>query len=172
MNNKIFIVEGKSDEVKLKSIFKNIKIFKTNGFDLNYEKIETIKKLQNMNDIYIFTDPDYIGRKIRNKLNQILNYKCYNIYLKNSIIKKGKNGVAEASIEDIKKAFNNKIKFDKNNINSIEWSDYLKLSLNKKEKRIKLCKKLNIEYANHKKLYKMINYLHLKIIDLKGIING
>lgn len=171
MNNKIFIVEGKSDEIKIKSIFPNINVFKTNGLNLTKIKIETIKKLSATNEIYIFTDPDYIGKKIRTNLNIILNYNCYNIYLINTIIKKGKNGVAEASAFDIKQAFKNKVKLNNNKDLSISLKDYLKLKIDSKAKRIKICKKLNIEYVNNKQLYKFFNYLNLNYETIKGIIN-
>ncbi len=166
--NNIFIVEGKADSVKLKSIFSDIKTIETNGLRIKKEIINTILKLKEENIIYIFTDPDYAGFKIRNRLNKILNNDCINIYLKNNN-KNRKNGLAEANVNDIKTAIkNSQIQFNINaNKQKLTFEEYLNLNLNSKNKRKYLADKLNISYFNHKNFYKILNYLNITYEEVK-----
>lgn len=70
--DKIIIVEGKYDKIKLSSVV-DAHIITTDGFSLfnNKEKCALIRKLSKNNGIVILTDSDGAGFVIRNKL------KCY-----------------------------------------------------------------------------------------------
>ena len=106
----IIIVEGKTDTHKLKSIFPNVLTFETGGNQISIKTINTIKLLSTTNNIYIFTDPDFTGKKIRSKISNVLNNNCYQIYISRDKSKK-KNGVAEASKEEIINSFKDAVKF-------------------------------------------------------------
>ncbi len=168
--NALIIVEGKSDIQKLKSIYPSINTFATSGNHISKEKITTIQRLAETNTIYIFTDPDYAGRKIRNKIAKALNDNCFHIYLINSQIKKKKNGLAEASIEDIKESFKNYFQKNKSDISKISYAEYLNLELNTKKIRKFVCNELKIEYYNHKQLYKMLVNLNIDAEKIRKIL--
>jgi len=71
-NQKVLIVEGKTDAQRIRSILlEDIEIVCTRG-TLSYNQIEQdIVPLQN-DDVYILTDADEPGMKLRNQLKQEL----------------------------------------------------------------------------------------------------
>lgn len=167
--SEVVIVEGKTDTAKLKSIF-NVSTIETNGLSLSNKKINEIISISKKRGIILFLDPDLPGEKIRKKLMESLP-EAKQCFIEKSDIKKGKKiGVAEASVESIIKAFENVTKFNKEN-KSIEWNDYIDLDLNSKDKRIFLCRKLNISYCNHKQLYKRLNMLNITYAEVLNILN-
>lgn len=68
--DRLIIVEGKYDKIKLESIVDGL-IITTDGFGIfkDKEKIEFIKKMAESNGILILTDSDGAGFKIRNYIN-------------------------------------------------------------------------------------------------------
>ncbi len=170
LKNIIFIVEGKNDINKLKNIYPDIEVIQTGGIRINKNIISTIQLLSLKNDLYIFTDPDYAGKKIRNKLATILNNNCKHIYIQNKKENHKKFGVAEASDDDIKYAINKVFAskdFNNKKINYFSFDEYLKLNLDNKKIRKYIADELKISYFNHKQFYKILNYLN---IDLKQLI--
>ena len=166
----VVVVEGKTDTSKLKSIF-NVDTIETNGLSFNQKKIKEIISISKRKGIILFLDPDGPGEKIRKKIMEFLP-EAKQCFIEKKDIKKGKKiGVAEATVESIIKAFQNITKFSKNN-SSISWSDYLDLNLDSKEKRIFVCKKLNISYCNHKQLFKRLNMLNLNLKEVQEILNS
>ncbi|MFD0678222.1 MULTISPECIES: toprim domain-containing protein [unclassified Paenibacillus] len=61
----VIIVEGKNDKSRLRRLLSNdVDILCTYG-SLNTEKLEALKKKADHNDVYLFTDNDSSGKKIR-----------------------------------------------------------------------------------------------------------
>lgn len=168
----IVVVEGKSDTQKLQKLF-NVQTIETNGSALTEKTINLIKAANNKNGVILFLDPDYQGKKIRNKIAQFLeNFKeCYiskNDMQQNS----NKIGIAEANDEAIIKAFRNYICKTKINQKTIEWFDYLEFNLNTKAKRLAISNYLGIDYFNHKQLFNQLNLMGITKKDLGKIIHG
>ncbi len=162
-----FVVEGKSDSAKLKSIFPKCTTIETNGSAISNQTINLIKKVSINNNVIVFTDPDLAGKKIRQIiLKEVPNLKHAFIDKKNAI-KNNKLGVAEASRENILKAIDSLVEFKNINNFSISWKKYVSLGYIGKTdsalKRKSLCKKLNIPYANSKTLFKWINMIGYKL---------
>lgn len=167
----IVVVEGKSDTQKLQKLF-NVQTIETNGSALTEKTINLIKAANNKNGVILFLDPDYQGKKIRNKIAQFLeNFKeCYiskNDMQQNS----NKIGIAEANDEAIIKAFRNYICKTKINQKTIEWFDYLEFNLNTKAKRLAISNYLGIGYFNHKQLFNQLNLMGITKKDLGKIIH-
>lgn len=81
--DRIIIVEGKYDKIKLSSLIKAT-VIETGGFELfkNEEKQELIRRLGEKNGVAILTDSDASGFKIRGFLNGILpKDKIINLYI-------------------------------------------------------------------------------------------
>lgn len=163
------VVEGKTDAAKLKNIFPNIETIITNGSALTKETISLIAQVAKTNEVVIFTDPDGPGKKIRQTIiENVPNVK--NVFIEKANATDGKKvGVAQASNNDILMAFENVKEFVKEN-KSITWEEFVSLGLNglgdSKQKRIHLCKSLNIEYANAKTLFKWLNMMNKTKGDL------
>lgn len=167
----IVVVEGKSDTQKLQKLF-HVKTIETNGSALTEQTINLIKAANAKNGVILFLDPDYQGKKIRNKIAQFLeNFKeCY--ISKNDMQKLStKIGIAEANDLAIINAFKNYISKTKSNQQTIAWIDYLEFNLNTKQKRLAISNYLGIDYFNHKQLFNQLNLIGITKKDLERIIN-
>lgn len=115
--DKVIIVEGKYDKIKLSSII-DAHIITTDGFSLfnNKEKQSLIRKLAEKHGIVILTDSDGAGFVIRNKLKGYLDKdsEIINIYApqilgkearKNKASKEGFLGVEGVEAETIRSLF-------------------------------------------------------------------
>ena len=115
--DRIIIVEGKYDKIKLSSVV-DAHIITTDGFSLfnNKEKCALIRKLSKKNGIVILTDSDGAGFVIRNKLKGYLDNdsEIINLYApqivgkesrKNKASKQGLLGVEGIESETIRSLF-------------------------------------------------------------------
>lgn len=66
----VIIVEGKDDRAAVLAALK-CEIITTSGFGLNDKIIKNIKSAHEKMGIIIFTDPDFAGEKIRERLNKL-----------------------------------------------------------------------------------------------------
>lgn len=115
--NRIIIVEGKYDKIKLSSMIDGI-IIETEGFGIfkDKDKQKLIRKLAESKGIVILTDSDSAGFVIRNFITSIVPKEYItNVYIpdiygkekrKESASKEGKLGVEGVSVEILKDAFN------------------------------------------------------------------
>ncbi|AKX34711.1 ribonuclease M5 [Spiroplasma litorale] len=169
----VVVVEGFSDTIKLKKVFgnDNIDTIETNGLALTNQKLNLIAELNKTRGVIIFTDPDGPGLKIRDIINTYLDFNCFNAFINKKMIKnKKKVGIAEAEDEDIKKALIELIKFD-NRAKSITWEEYVNNNFYLKDNRNKITKYYNWDKSiNNKRLFKWLNYLNLKVDEVKKII--
>lgn len=165
----VFVVEGRSDEQKLKSIY-DCEVIITHGYHISRETIELIKAAAKEKEVILFLDPDRAGNLIRNRLNkEIKNAK--NVYIARDKARKSlKYGVEFAKVEDIKEALKYQISFE-TNYNCLDYQQFLSLNIvGNKKLRLYICEKLHITYANNKTLYKILNYLNIDYQRLKEII--
>lgn len=165
------VVEGKTDTQKLQKLF-YVKTIETNGSALTDRTINLIKAANAKNGVILFLDPDYQGKKIRNKIAQFLDSfkECY--ISKNDMQKSSsKIGIAEANDLAIINAFKKYISKTKSNEQSMQWTDYLKFNLNTKQKRLVVSNYLGIDYFNHKQLFNQLNLMGITKKDLERIIN-
>ncbi len=138
------VVEGKSDLNKIKSLF-DVDVITTNGSDINKEKINLIKKINENNGVILFLDPD------------------------DMVIGSKKIGIAEATDKSIIEALNKVIEFDQCK-SSLSLNEFNSLQIDNKEKRIKICNSLNISYCNGKQLFKRLNMMGIKKLELENIL--
>lgn len=116
--DKIIVVEGKYDRIKLSSIIDGV-IIETDGFGIfkNKEKQRLLRKLAEKKGLLILTDSDSAGFIIRNFITSIVpNEYITNAYIpdvfgkekrKETASKEGKLGVEGVSVEIIMKALEN-----------------------------------------------------------------
>ena len=156
--NGIIVVEGKSD-VELLSSYIDAEFVITNGSAISDE---TITYLKNSNrDIYVLTDPDFPGKKIRDELSSnIANLKHVFIKKENSI-KHGKVGVAEGDINEILEAIENAYEEKEIRIGNLTMSDLSEMGLtgsdDSRVKRDLICDKLHLGFCNAKTFLKRLN---------------
>ena len=172
--DKIIIVEGKYDKIKLSSVI-SANIIETNGFELfkNKEKIELLKRLGAKNGVIILTDSDAAGFKIRGFLNGILPAEqITNLYIpdifgkerrKTAPAKEGKLGVEGMDNELLLKLFE-PLKNGKKK-NSLAQGDLYRLGLsggeNSAERRRTVLKELGLpERLSSKRMCEIIGALY------------
>ena len=167
----IIVVEGKSD-VSFLSSFINAEFVTTNGSEISKETIDYLKESIKNKDIYVLTDPDSPGERIRKILNENISGLKHCFINKENSIKKGKVGVAESTKEEILNALSNAVSVNDNNIGSLTLNDLVTIGLcgdkDSEEKRNKVAKDLNLGHCNAKTFLKRLNYRGISIEELKS----
>ena len=177
--DKIIVVEGKYDRIKLSSIIDGV-IIETDGFGIfkNKEKQRLLRKLAEKKGLLILTDSDSAGFIIRNFITSIVpNEYITNAYIpdifgkekrKESASKEGKLGVEGVSSEVIVKALENvgvgcvyTEKKDRKIVTNIDlYDDGLNGTTDSKINRLKLLKYLDLpQRLSTKGLVEIINTL-------------
>lgn len=167
----LIVVEGKHDKARLDKLF-DCDVLITGGLSLTKQDIEIIKQAAEKQGVIIMTDPDFPGKKIRDRITaEVPNAKHVFIDKKDAI---GKRNVGIEYVEDalIINAIENAVTFAEAK-NSIEWSEYLQLGLiNNKEKRDCLTAELRLGQCNNKKLFHYLNMLGYSYMDIKRTLEN
>lgn len=162
----IIIVEGRDDITALKRVV-DAHIIALNGFSaLSKKTINKIVNLAKDNELILFTDPDYAGKKIRDTLKKYIpNIKHAFISRKDAT--KNKNiGVENANDKTILEALQNLVtKKNEDNGYTFTVQDLLKNNLclgeNAKKRRMELGDNLKIGYYNSKQLLNALNSFNI-----------
>lgn len=169
--NGIIVVEGKSD-VAFLSTFIDAEFVTTNGSEISSKTIEYLQKSVGNHNIFVLTDPDSPGKRIRDVLDQNIPNLKHCFVSKENSIKKDKVGVAESTKEEVLKALSNAIETNPSKISEITMSDLMNLGLigqeNSLEKREKVSNKFHLGFCNAKTFLKRINYSGLSLEDIKN----
>ena len=171
--NGIIVVEGKSD-VAFLSTFIDAEFVTTNGSEISSKTIEYLRKSAGNRDVFVLTDPDSPGKRIRDVLDQNIENLKHCFVSKEHSIKKNKVGVAESTKEEVLLALNNCLESKSNKVSNITSSDLVKLGLLGEEesakKREVVCKKFHLGFCNGKTFLKRVNYSALTIEDIKSCL--
>lgn len=168
------IVEGKNDAVRLKGMM-DVNIITTDGTHLSKDKISLIKEAQQKCGVIIFTDPDYPGYMIRERINTSIPG-CKNAFITSDKARyKGKVGIEHATKEEITNALANLVTYHVSE-SKISYENLRSLGLigNKESNKLRLCvsKHLNLGYCNGKTLLKRLNMLDINYEKLALILQG
>lgn len=168
--NGIIVVEGTND-ISFLSSYIDAEYVELNGLELR--NIKYLKAVSKEKTIYLLTDPDEEGLRIREKVKkQIPSAVDIEIDIK-ECTKNVKNGIAEANIEEIYRVFSKIFAEKKENTKISLYRDVfnkIQISKDKKLLRNKICDSLGIEYCNQKTFEKRIMSLEIDIEELNKII--
>ena len=116
----LIVVEGKNDAHAIRQALGDVDIIWTEGFGLTEEKLELISEMAKRRGAIICTDPDFVGRQIRDRIStRVPNAKHVFISRQVAVNKKGNDiGIENVSSENIKKAFKKVLAESPLNINS------------------------------------------------------
>ena len=162
----VIVVEGKHDCAHVSSFVDSLFVV-SNGYDVPLKELDFLKNLPSNKKVIVLTDSDQAGEQIRLKINECLPnstnvrvdiLKCH---------KKGKSGVAECEKEEIINVLNEHFVESKPSIGSLSISDLNSIGLNNKDKREYISKKFHLGICNTKTLLKRINFLGIRLNDLK-----
>ena len=170
----VIVVEGKTDVQRLQNLIDADYVI-CNGSGIEQSTIDLIKELSKVRKVIIFTDPDFPGTQIRNKISaQVQN--IYHAFVDKDKASNGKKlGIAECDKDEILRALSCYIYQPEETNNLISMQDFILLGLsgNNESKilREKISKKLNLGYGNAKAILKRINMLNISLDQLKELVN-
>lgn len=169
----IIVVEGKSDVAFLNE-FLDAEFVITNGSEISKETIDYLKKVSVNRHIFVLTDPDSPGKRIRDVLDQNIKNLCHCFVRKEQSIKHGKVGVAESNKEEILSALENYFEVKENKKGSLTMSDLYALKLvgepDSFERRKIISEKLHLGFCNAKTFLKRLNNNVITIEELKELL--
>lgn len=160
MIKEVIVVEGKDDVTAVKAAL-DAEVITTNGFHYGKGLIETLKKLEKRRGLIIFTDPDYVGEKIRRDIaSQIRG--CKHAFLpQDKSTRDNDIGIENAKPEDIRQAIEKAkpINIEVEKIYTKEDMVYFGLEggTGSRERRDKLGHDLGVGYGNAKQFLNKLN---------------
>lgn len=158
----VIVVEGTMDIVAVKRAFNNtVDCIATHGLGLDEEFLERLSSINDRQGIIVLTDPDYAGKRIRQKIREYIPSAKHAYITRSQGTKYADIGVENASDESIISA----IKKARPEIVELEdrfsYADIVDNGLtglsNSRKKREALCDYLHIEYSNAKQLVTRLN---------------
>jgi ribonuclease M5 len=171
--NGIIVVEGTTD-VSFLSQFLDAEFIITNGSAISQETIDYLAKSSGNRDIFVLTDPDSPGKKIRDILDSNIPNLKHCFVSKEKSIKNGKVGVAESTKEEVLEALEKYVQTKQLNVGIITHSDLVNLGLegsdDSSSKRKIVIDKLHLGQCNAKTFLKRLNYSGITIEELKNIL--
>ena len=170
----VLVVEGVSDMNRLINIIDADYVI-CNGSAVSQETILYIQELSKTRDIIIFTDPDYPGLQIRNKIAQAVP-NAHHAYIDRKKASNGKKlGVAECEEQELKRALKDFVTYNVNYTPSLTMEDFIALGLNgsstSKQKRQLLEEHFHIGYGNAKTTLKRLNMLGITKEKIKEVLS-
>ena len=169
----VVVVEGKSD-VAFLSNFIDAEFVTTNGSEISKETISYLKTISKSKDIYVLTDPDYPGERIRHVLDENIPNLKHCFVKKENSIKHGKVGVAESTKEEVVRALKNAITTNSHKVGNLTMNDLVDLGLSGQEdssiKRDIIISKLSLGYCNAKTFLKRLNYCDINKDELRKML--
>ena len=171
--NGIVVVEGKTD-VAFLSTFIDAEFVTTNGSEIPVETIDYLRKSSENRGVFVLTDPDSPGKRIRDILDQNIPNLKHCFVSKEASIKNHKVGVAESTKEEVLKALDSNVETNSLKVSNITSSDLVKLGLigevDSAQKRSVISEKYHLGYGNAKTFLKRVNYSGLTLEDLKNCL--
>ncbi|MBF4693271.1 ribonuclease M5 [Fusibacter ferrireducens] len=156
----VIVVEGKDDESAVKRAV-DCEIIITHGFGIREETFKRIERASQTKGVIIFTDPDYAGEQIRNRIEKRVKG-CKHAFLdRQEATKKGDVGIENASPSAIREALSKVRTLEIKAVNEFMRSDLVLADLigNDKaaDRRAFMGKILGIGYCNAKQFLNRLN---------------
>ena len=164
----VIVVEGKSD-VSYLSSFIDSQFFITNGYEFNFQKLDFLKRVSEVNKVIVFTDNDKAGETIENKLKSNIN--SVFVVKSEKITRKSckKSGVAETDKQEILRVLKPFISNaeQKGQKRTYNLTNIVSLSSNPKETREIIINEYRLIDGNNKYLEQQLNMLKVDEQEFK-----
>ena len=166
----IIVVEGTND-VSYLSSFIDATFVSLNGLEI--KNLEFLKRAAKEKPIYLLTDSDQEGERIRERVKKEIPA-CIDVIVDASKCNKnGKHGVFECEIGEIYRVFSKYFTDFTESLENIDLrkiSQKISLSKNPNELRNYIADKLGIENCNNKTFIKRLQLLNIKEEEIEQII--
>lgn len=164
MIKEVIVVEGKDDVSAVKAAV-DAEVITTNGFGYGKELIDLLKKLAKRRGLIIFTDPDFVGDRIRKDISGQIKG-CKHAFLTQSKAARDIDiGIENAKPEDIKEAIRKAKPEISETKDEFTKSDMLYFHLegrqDSKGLRDRLGDELGIGYGNAKQFLSRLNSFNI-----------
>ncbi|WP_455257476.1 ribonuclease M5 [Peptoniphilus asaccharolyticus] len=106
MIKEVIVVEGRDDVTAVKGALE-CDVIQTHGFGYGKRLINQLKDVQKKRGLIIFTDPDYMGKKIRSDISSQIKGVKHAFLPQSKATKKDNIGIENAKAEDIRVAIMN-----------------------------------------------------------------
>jgi ribonuclease M5 len=173
MIKETIVVEGKDDIANIKRAV-DCEIIATNGLAFGDDLIEKLKEIEKRTGLIIFTDPDYAGRKIREKIAREIPSAKHAYLDRKKAIKKNDLGVENAKPEDIIEALKKAKAQVKEKSQTFTMTDLvqndLSISQDARARRAKLGDILGIGYFNSKQLLSKLNSFNISREEFESAV--
>lgn len=166
----VIVVEGYHDSAHLKKYYDCDTII-TSGSGISKQIMDEIRRANDARGVIIFTDPDFPGVQIRNKINDAIPG-CKNAFVMKKDARTSKKvGVEHATFPVLDEALKNLITIDEIEREVITMDDMIDLKLigqlDSKQRREYLAEKLHIGVGNAKSLKNKLNCLGITRHELE-----
>lgn len=170
----IIVVEGKDDERAIKRAV-DAEVIITSGFGIREETFRRIEFARQQKGVILFTDPDFAGEQIRDRINRRIKG-CKQAYLsKTEALKKHNIGIENANPESIVHALVRAKCIRTDAAPEFTMADLLRHRLTGSEyalqRREKLGQLLRIGYANGKQLLNRLNNFGISRAAFTAAVN-
>ena len=170
----IIVVEGRDDITAIKRVV-DAHIIALNGFSaLSKKTINKMVELSKNNDLILFTDPDFAGKKIRDTLKKYIPNIKHAFVSQKDATKNDNIGVENANDKAILEALKNVVTANQDVENRFNISDLIDNRFvsgsNAKERRIMLGDMLKIGYYNAKQLLKALNSFNISREQFNAVV--
>lgn len=157
----VIVVEGRDDETAVKKAA-NCEIIITHGFGIKESTFKRIEEAQKRCGVIIFTDPDYAGEQIRNRIAKRVKACKHSFLPREEARKKDNIGIENATPENIIAALAKVHTIIDNQRNEFATVDLVRNNLSGNnaahERRDSLGKVLGIGYGNGKQFINRLNH--------------
>ena len=170
----LYVCEGQTDEDKLKKLG-CLFVIATGGKFIRPEITAFLKKVHQVREIVLITDPDGPGKDIRERVERYVG-PCLNLNAKKKECKdekKGKVGIAEMDMEDLKEllwpCIGHDIRVDE--VFPFDEDDYYDFGLyNDKKKRMKLVNRYSIPFTSNKRVEDCLLMLNVSKEEIQEVL--
>ncbi|MBA4601238.1 ribonuclease M5 [Thermoactinomyces mirandus] len=164
--NEVIVVEGKNDTIAIRKAVEADTI-ETRGSALEPHVLEEIKRAQQERGVIIFTDPDYVGERIREIIAREVPDAKHAFLTQTQAKGNHKIGIEHASSEDIIEALQSVrvAEAEEETVPPLTWEEYMELGLvgdrNSRNLRKQVSERLGIGYRNAKQFYRRLHVLRI-----------
>ena len=171
----IIVVEGRDDITAVKRVVDG-HVVALNGFSgMSIRMIKKLTELSKENDLVLLTDPDFAGKRIREKIKKSIPHIKHAFISRKDALKNKNIGVENASDEAILEALSHIISEKDEKVDIFIIKDLLDNRLcngkNAKNRRAMLGDILKIGYYNSKQLLRALNSFNISRKEFNRGIN-
>lgn len=173
MIKEIIVVEGRDDEIAVKRAV-DADVVLTHGYSYGKKFINKLKRYSKERGIIVFTDPDFVGKRIRRDITRQIPEAKHAFIEINKATKGTDIGIENASDEDIITALKKaKPQYEEyvEEYTKIDLMNYgLYGSKNSKDLRRQVADILGIEYGNSKAFLRYLNSFKITREELEAAL--